>query len=140
MTAIEFSDFLAPATPVAHSRATDPETSDDAADTVDVPRAKRAVLLAMSVWERANGTDGVTYDMLADQVRRMVRTVGMHTEQSIRSRCSELEKLGYIETVTDPQTGLPAIARTRYHRACRLHRLTKRGRDLADRLTSELTT
>lgn len=140
MTAIEFSDFLAPATPVAHSRATDPETSDDAADTVDVPRAKRAVLLAMSVWERVNGTDGVTYDMLADQVRRMVRTVGMHTEQSIRSRCSELEKLGYIETVTDPQTGLPAIARTRYHRACRLHRLTKRGRDLADRLTSELTT
>lgn len=137
---MEFSDFLAPVTPAAHARATDPETSGDAADTVDVPRAKRAVLLAMSVWERANGTDGITYDMLAVQVRHMARTVGMHTDQSIRSRCSELEKLGYIETVTDPQTGLPAIAHTRYHRACRLHRLTRRGRDLADRLTSELTT
>ena len=137
---MEFSDFLAPVTPVAHSRATDPETSDEAADTVDVPRAKRAVLLAMSVWERTHGTDGVTYDMLANQVRRMARTLGMHTDQSIRSRCSELEKLGYIETVTDPATGKPVIARTRYHRKCRLHRLTQRGRGLADRLTSELTT
>ena len=137
---MEFSDFLAPVAPVAHSRATDPETSDEAADTVDVPRAKRTVLLAMSVWERAHGTDGVTYDRLIDQARHMARTLGMHTDQSIRSRCSELEKLGYVETVTDPATGLPAIARTRYHRACRLHRLTKRGRDLADRLTSELTT
>lgn len=140
MTAIEFSDFLAPVTPVAHSRATDPETSDEAADTVDVPRAKRAVLLAMSAWERAHGTDGVAYDMLASQVRHMARTLGMHTDQSIRSRCSELESLGYVETVTDPATGKPAIARTRYHRPCRLHRLTRRGRDLADRLTSELTT
>ena len=140
MTAIEFSDFLVPATPVAHARATDPETSDEAADTVDVPRAQRAVLLAMSVWERANGTDGITYGKLIDQARHMARTVGMHTDQSIRSRCSELEKLGYIETVTDPTTGKPAIAHTKYHRACRLHRLTKRGRDLADRLTSELTT
>ncbi|MBM6981189.1 MAG: hypothetical protein I3I97_02940 [Bifidobacterium thermophilum] len=137
---VEFSDFLAPVTPVAHARATDPETSDEAADTVDVPRAKRAVLLAMSVWERTHGTDGITYGTLIDQARNMARTLGMHTEQSIRSRCSELEKLGYIETVTDPATGLPAIARTPYHRACRLHRLTKRGRDLADRLTSELTT
>ena len=135
-----FSDFLAPVTPVAHSRATDPETSDDAADTVDVPRAKRAVLLAMSVWERSHGTDGVTYDMLAGQVGHMARTLGMHTDQSIRSRCSELQTLGYIETVTDPSTGKPVIARTRYHRPCRLHRLTRRGRDLADRLTSELTT
>lgn len=140
MTAIEFSDFLAPVTPVAHARATDPETSSDAADTVDVPRAQRAVLLAMSVCERTHGTDGVTYGKLIYKVRHMARTLGMHTEQSIRSRCSELEKLGYIETVTDPQTGLPSIARTPYHRACRLHRLTKRGRDLADRLTSELTT
>lgn len=137
---MEFSDFLAPVTPVAHSRATDQETSDEAADTVDVPRAKRAVLLAMSVWERTYGTDGVTYDMLANQVRRMARTLGMHTDQSIRSRCSELQTLGYIETVTDPATGKPVIARTRYHRKCRLHRLTRRGRDLADRLTSELTT
>ena len=137
---MEFSEFLAPATPVAHSRATDPETSDEAADTVDVPRAKRAVLLAMSVWERSHGTDGVTYDMLANQVRRMARTLGMHTDQSIRSRCSELQTLGYIETVTDPATGKPVIARTRYHRKCGLHRLTQRGRDLADRLTSELTT
>ena len=137
---MEFSEFLAPATPVAHSRATDPETSDEAADTVDVPRAKRAVLLAMSVWERSHGTDGVTYDMLANQVRRMARTLGMHTDQSIRSRCSELQTLGYIETVTDTATGKPVIARTRYHRKCGLHRLTQRGRDLADRLTSELTT
>ena len=137
---MEFYEFLAPVTPVAHSRATDPETSDEAADTVDVPRAKRAVLLAMSVWERSHGTDGVTYDMLANQVRRMARTLGMHNDQSIRSRCSELQTLGYIETVTDPATGKPAIARTRYHRKCRLHRLTQRGRDLADRLTSELTT
>ena len=137
---MEFSDFLAPVTPVAHSRATDPEISGDAADTVDVSRAKRAVLLAMSAWERAHGTDGVTYDMLASQVRHMARTLGMHTDQSIRSRCSELEALGYVETVTDPATGKPAVARTRYHRPCRLHRLTRRGRDLADRLTSELTT
>ena len=137
---MEFSDFLAPVTPVAHSRATDPETSDEAADTVDVPRAKRAVLLAMSAWERTHDTDGITYDMLASQVGHMARTLGMHTEQSIRSRCSELQTLGYIETVTDPATGKPVIARTRYHRKCRLHRLTQRGRDLADRLTSELTT
>lgn len=137
---MEFSDFLAPVTPVAHSRETDPETSDEAADTVDVPRAKRAVLLAMSAWERTHGTDGITYDMLAVHVRHMARTLGMHTDQSIRSRCSELETLGYVETVTDPATGKPAIARTRYHRKCRLHRLTQRGRDLADRLTSELTT
>lgn len=140
MTAIEFSDFLAPVTPVAHARATDPETSGDAADTVDVPRAKRAVLLAMSVWERTQGTDGITYGKLIDQARHMARTLGMHTDQSIRSRCSELEKLGYIETVTDPATGKPSISYTRYHRPCRLHRLTRRGRDLADRLTSELTT
>ena len=137
---MELSDSLAPVTPVAHARATDPETSDEAADTVDVPRAKRAVLLAMSVWERTYGTDGISYCVLIYKVRRMARTLGMHTEQSIRSRCSELEKLGYIETVTDPTTGKPAIARTRYNRPCRLHRLTRRGRDLADRLTSELTT
>ena len=140
MTAIEFSDFLAPVTPVAHARATDPETSDEAADTVDVPHAKRAVLLAMSVWERTHGTDGISYSVLVYKVRHMARTLGMHTEQSIRSRCSELEKLGYIETVTDPATGKPAISYTRYNRPCRLHRLTKRGQDLADRLTSELTT
>lgn len=137
---MEFSDFLAPVTPVAHARVTDPETSSDAADTVDVPRAQRAVLLAMSVWERTHGTDGITYSVLIYKVRHMARTLGMHTEQSIRSRCSELEKLGYIETVTDPATGKPAIERTRYNRPCRLHRLTRRGRDLANLLTSELTT
>lgn len=114
----------------AKARRNDPETSHEAAETVNVSRDRRAVLWAF--WHRGQQftdglellTDGAIWDCVTWSY-----PAKHGTQQSLRSRRAELVRDGYIEVAT--YDGTPLYGRTAYHRRCRLYRLTLKGRELA---------
>lgn len=114
----------------AKARRNDPETSREAAETVNVSRDRRAVLWAF--WHRGQQftdglellTDGAIWDCVTWSY-----PAEHGTQQSLRSRRAELVRDGYIEVAM--YDGTPLYGRTAYHRRCRLYRLTLKGRELA---------
>lgn len=116
----------------AYARVTDPDTSHEAADTVNVSKAKEAVLLGFYIGGLAAGRWGSTPDAFTDEdIAREVAwnggMVGIHTEQSLRSRRAELERDGYVECID-------RLGRTSHGRACRRYALTDTGMKLAKQI------
>ena len=116
----------------AYARATDPDTSHEAADTVNVSKAKEAVLLGLYAGGLASGRWGsspvaFTDENIAFEVAQLSDWVGIHTEQSLRSRRAELERDGYVECID-------RLGRTSHGRACRRYALTDTGEKLAKQI------
>lgn len=116
----------------ALARSSDPDTSQDAADTVDVSKAKAAVLLGIYMGggyiNRQDRTPYVITDEdIADEVSTLGRVVGIHTAQSLRSRRAELERAGYVECID-------RLGVTYSGRSCRRYILTDDGEKIAARI------
>ena len=119
-------------TTCAYARVTDPDTSHEAADTVNVSKAKEAVLLGLyngglcaPRWGRS--PVAFTDENIAFEVAQLSDLVGTHTEQSLRSRRAELERDGYVKC-------LDRLGRTSHGRACRRYALTDTGKKLAKQI------
>lgn len=111
----------------AKARANDPETSWEAAETVNVPRDKRAVLVALYMLGTASDED-IFYEVSYSAFEGKYIHAG--TAQSLRSRRAELMRDGYIENPTYDD-GTPMYGETACHRRCRVYKLTVKGRELA---------
>lgn len=111
----------------AKARRNDPETSKEAAETVNVSRDRRAVLFAL--YMEGEATDD---EILAELEHPTFNDEHMPhgTAQSLRSRRAELMRDGYIEVVMYDD-GTPVYGRTAYGRRCRVYRLTQAGHELA---------
>ena len=116
----------------AYARATDPDTSHEAADTVNVSKAKEAVLLGLYIgglsadrWGRS--PVAFTDENIAYEVAQLSDRVGIHTEQSLRSRRAELERDGYVKCID-------RLGHTSHGRACRRYTLTDTGEKLAKQI------
>lgn len=107
----------------AKARRNDPDTSWEAAETVNVPRDKRAVLSAL--WNINAGTD----EDICEEAHRM-EEYEFCTPQSLRSRRAELMRDGYIEQAVDWKGDL-MFGMTERRRKCRVFMLTSKGRGLA---------
>lgn len=105
--------------PRAHARRTDPSTSVRAAESVDVPRHRVAVLGAFAVWGRMSD------ETLVKSLERRRPQYGI-SPQSARSRRAELAADGLLEVVGEETT-------ERGH-ACRVFDLTERGHAEARRV------
>lgn len=98
MTAIQPELFE----PIAHTRAGDPDTSYTAAEHVDVKQKRLLTLQALSKLEASAGV-GVPFT--AAEVHRMAQSIqyAQHPkaaplgESTIRTRLTELYRLGYVE-------------------------------------------
>lgn len=111
----------------AKSRRNDTETSNEAAETVNVPRDRKAVLFALYMESDLSDDDifAALEHPQADDER-----MSHGTAQSLRSRRAELMREGYIE-VSSYDDGIPIYGRTAYGRRCRVYRLTQAGHELA---------
>ena len=111
----------------AKARRNDPETSKEAAVTVNVSRDRKAVLFALYMESDLSDDDILTAlaHPQADDER-----MPHGTAQSLRSRRAELMRDGYIEIVTY-DGGTPVYGRTACGRRCRVYRLTYEGHELA---------
>lgn len=96
-----------------------PDTSYEAAESVNVSREERLVL--NSLYDDSESTDEQIYD----DVHALVD--GYATPQGLRSRRCELMRKGFIEVADS--NGI-----TSYGRRCRRYRLTKKGRELCKTL------
>lgn len=117
----------------AYARVTDPDTSHEAADTVNVSKAKEAVLLGLyagvlyAARRLTARSVAFTDENIAREVVQLSDWVGIHTEQSLRSRRAELERDGYVECID-------RLGRTSHGRACRRYALTDTGMKLAKQI------
>lgn len=111
----------------AKARRNDPETSKEAAETVNVSRDRKAVLFVLYM-ESDLSDDGIFAALEHPQSDDERMPHG--TAQSIRSRRAELMRDGYIE-VSTYDGGTPIYGRTAYGRRCRVYRLTHNGYELA---------
>ncbi|MEE6280180.1 hypothetical protein [Georgenia sp. MJ170] len=102
-------------TTTARARKTDLLTSHEAAGTVDVGNTRERVLTLL----RLASNDGMTHESLISLHRRRTMTDGWPpaTDQSIRSRCSELVRDGLAELVPGEYGRTMTGRRTRYWRA-----------------------
>ena len=101
----------------AWARDGDPQTSHEAADTVDIQRDKRAVLLLLYFLGEARDSD----------IERNAWRTEHGTPQSLRSRRAELMRDGMVDVVDDD-------ARSDSGRRCRRFGLTKSGMEEAVKL------
>lgn len=111
----------------AKARRNDPDTSKEAAETVNVSRDRKAVLFALYMESDLSDDDifaALEHPQSDDE--RMPHG----TAQSIRSRRAELMREGLVEVVTY-DGGTPVYGRTAYGRRCRVYRLTYKGHELA---------
>lgn len=111
----------------AKARRNDPETSHEAAETVNVSRDRKAVLFAL--YMESDLTDDAIFAAL-EHPQSDDEHMPHGTSQSLRSRRVELMRDGYIE-VSAYADGTPLYGRTAYGRRCRLYRLTLKGAELA---------
>jgi len=111
----------------AKARRDDPATSKEAAETVNVPRDRRAVLFSIYMNVEASDADIFYY---LEHPFSNDENMPHGTAQSIRSRRAELMRDGYIEVVTYAD-GTPIYGRTAYGRRCRVYQLTQAGHELA---------
>lgn len=111
----------------AKARRNDPDTSREAAETVNVPRDRKAVLFALYM-ESELSDDGI-FAALEHPLFNDER-MPYGTAQSLRSRRAELMRDGYIEVVKYDD-GTPVYGKTAYGRRCRVYRLTQAGHELA---------
>lgn len=111
----------------AKSRRNDPETSNEAAETVNVSRDRRAVLFAL--YMESDLSDDDIFAAL-ENPQSDDEHMPHGTAQSLRSRRAELVRDGYIE-VSTYDGGTPVYGRTAYGRRCRVYRLTHDGHELA---------
>lgn len=111
----------------AKARRNDPDTSREAAETVNVPRDRKAVLFALYM-ESELSDDGIFAAL--EHPQSDDEHIPHGTAQSIRSRRAELMRDGYIEIVTYDD-GTPVYGKTAYGRRCRVYRLTHEGHELA---------
>lgn len=111
----------------AKARKNDPETSREAAETVNVSRDRRAVLF--SLYMESDLSDDGIFDAL-EHPQSDDERMPHGTAQSIRSRRAELMRDGLVEVVTYDD-GTPVYGRTACGRRCRVYRLTHDGHELA---------
>ena len=111
----------------AKARRNDPETSREAAETVNVSRDRRAVLFAL--YMESDLTDDAIFAAL-EHPQSDDEHMPHGTAQSLRSRRAELMRDGYIE-VSTYDDGIPIYGRTAYGRRCRVYQLTYKGHVLA---------
>lgn len=111
----------------AKARKSDPDTSREASETVNVSRDRRAVLFALYMEGEASD-DGIFAELERPPFDDECMPHG--TAQSLRSRRAELMRDGYIEVVTY-DGGTPIYGRTAYGRRCRVYQLTQAGHELA---------
>lgn len=114
----------------AKARKNDPETSCEAAESVNVPRDRRAVLWALHKLHFASDED-IYSELLQSVFTHEPQHYG--TAQSIRSRRAELMRDGYIDQATN-YVGTPAYGKTSCNRRCRIYVLTDKGKKLAFKL------
>lgn len=111
----------------AKARRNDPETSHEAAETVNVSRDRRAVLFALYMEDELSDDDIFT---ALEHPQTDDENMPHGTAQSIRSRRAELMRDGLVELVTYDD-GTPVYGKTAYGRRCRVYRLTYKGHVLA---------
>ena len=111
----------------AKSRRNDPETSKEAAETVNVSRDRRAALF--SIYMNVEASDADIFYYLEHQFSND-KNIPHGTAQSIRSRRAELMRDGLVEVVKYDD-GTPVYGRTDCGRRCRVYRLTHEGHELA---------
>ena len=111
----------------AKARRNDPETSHEAAETVNVSRDRRAVLFAL--YMESDLTDDAIFAAL-EYPQSDDEHMPHGTAQSLRSRRAELMRDGLVEVVTY-DGGTPVYGRTAYGRRCRVYQLTYKGHVLA---------
>ena len=99
---------------------------------MNVSKAKEAVLLGLYAgglyadrWGRS--PVAFTDENIAYEVAQLSDWVGIHTEQSLRSRRAELERDGYVKCID-------RLGRTSHGRACRRYALTDTGEKLAKQI------
>jgi hypothetical protein len=115
---IDMSDFH------ARARTTDPETSHEAAATVDVKKdAKRVLDFIVEIVERVWSV-GFTLKLLANYAEAYDFEI---SPSGLRTRVSELRKAGYIEWATDDE-GNQMYDSPVTGRRSRMMRLTAKGR------------
>lgn len=108
------------------ARGNDPETSHEAAETVNVSRDRKAVLFAL--YMESELTDDTIFAALEHQQSNKEH-MPYGTAQSLRSSRAELMREGLVELVRYDD-GTP-VGETAYGRRCRLYRLTLKGTELA---------
>lgn len=111
----------------AKARRNDPETSKEAAETVNVSRDRKAVLFALYMNVEATDND-ISYYL--DHPMFDDEHMPHGTAQSLRSRRAELMRDGLVDVVTY-DGGTPVYGRTDCGRRCRVYRLTHEGHELA---------
>lgn len=111
----------------AKARRNDPETSREAAETVNVSRDRKAVLFALYM-ESDLSDDGIFAALEHQLFNDECMPYG--TAQSLRSRRAELMREGLVKLVTYDD-GTPVYGKTAYGRRCRVYRLTQAGHELA---------
>ena len=104
----------------------------EAANTVNVSKAKEAVLLGLyagALYADRWGRSPVAFtdEDIAYGVAQLSNLVGIHTEQSLRSRRAELERAGYVKCID-------RLGRTSHGCACRRYALTDTGKKLAKQI------
>lgn len=108
------------------ARGNDPETSHEAAETVNVSRDRKAVLFALYMESELSDDDIFT---ALEHPQYDDEHMPHGTAQSIRSRRAELMREGLVETVTYSD-GTP-VGDTAYGSRFRIYRLTQAGHELA---------
>lgn len=111
----------------AKARRNDPDTSREAAETVNVSRDRRAVLFALYMESELSDDDifaALEHPAFDDE------RMPYGTAQSLRSRRADLMRDGLVELVTYDD-GTPVYGKTSYGRRCRVYRLTHEGHELA---------
>lgn len=111
---------------IAHTRAGDPDTSYAAAETVDVKQKRLLTLQALAKLEAASGR-GVPFT--AAETHRMAQSIqyarnpnaNQLGESTIRTRLTELYRLGYVELAD--HAGVTASGRH-----CARYTLNQQGR------------
>ena len=111
----------------AKARRNDPETSKEAAETVNVSRDRKAVLFAL--YMESDLSDDAIFAAL-EHPQSDDEHMPHGTAQSLRSRRAELMRDGLVEVVTY-DGGTPVYGRTAYGRRCRVYQLTQAGHELA---------
>lgn len=111
----------------AKARRNDPETSQEAAETVNVSRDRRAVLFALYMEDELSDDDIFT---ALEHPQSDDEHMPHGTSQSLRSRRAELMCDGLVGLVMYDD-GTPVYGRTAYGRRCRVYRLTQAGHELA---------
>ena len=102
------------ATTVARARKGDPDTSHEAAASVEVGNTRERVLALLV----AAGEDGITHEgLIGAHRRKTMQGWPPATDQSIRSRCAELVRDGLAELVPDDYGRTATGRRSRRWRA-----------------------